>query len=111
MGVREMDALRSRLRIDQAARLRLIISQGGAALGLECSECEELLEWVPEKTWWVCGCGLETTPTEAREVMEQARDALDQQIESLGGRTVRQKGFWEWLRDKFRRGRPALPGS
>lgn len=111
MSAQDMDRMRSNIRVDQSERLRLIIGRAGATLGMECSECEDLLEWVPDKKWWICDCGLETTPLEARVLMEQARAALDTQVVDLGGRRLGEKeGFWTWLKEKLRlRGRMALP--
>lgn len=103
----DRDDLRRNLPVENAPRLRLIISHA-EQLAMECELCEELLEWQPASRWWECGCGLECTAAEARRLMEQSRDVLDDSIKNLGGRSYRRRTFRQWLADQIRP-RPALP--
>lgn len=108
MGAYEMEEMRRKVAIPQGERLTILVS-AGSNLHMVCSLCDSPLTWLPEKKWWECECGLETTPSEARLLMEDARGTLDTYVEALGGKRLRSRSFKEWLANLFGLRPPSLP--
>jgi len=104
MLFKDIDKMRAHLDISALDRVRVLMSAEDRKLrvDMECVACEELLEWAPEKGWWVCpSCQHETTESEAVELLRACRDGLQS---VLGEETPTDdgKGIGRWIRELVR---------
>ena len=72
--------MRGDLAVDARGSLRIILDptpSGKLHIALECCACEEMLEWAPDDTWWLCpGCGQEFTDPEVEGVLTACAKAF-----------------------------------
>ena len=72
--------MRGDLKVDARGSLRVILDptpSGKLHIALECCACEEMLEWDPHETWWLCpGCGQEFTDAEVERLLVACSEAF-----------------------------------
>lgn len=77
--VQDVEKMRDKLSIPAFDRVRVILDGGADKLriDLECTACEDLLEWDPAKGWWVCPvCRQETTEAEMGDLLHACHAVL-----------------------------------
>jgi len=101
MLFKDIESMRTRLTIPAFDRVRVLLSAEDRKLrvDLECVACEELLEWVSSKSWWVCPeCNQETTDTEVEKLLRSCYEGLGEILGRTETETDEGQGIGQWVR-------------
>lgn len=110
MGMREMDELRRKLRLEHEGRIRVAFVYPYQLPMFECVSCSETMLWTASKNWWSCpDCGYEVTPEEVLAISNQLASAVGRFKSDVSRKAG--KGFWTWVSEKLFGRQKRLPHS
>jgi hypothetical protein len=107
MIANEMDVFRKRVRIDPTNRIRIFfdVDCDHVVAKFQCVTCDDLLFWLPEKSWWECtGCGQELVVDEAEVLLRTGSDLLRRKLTDVRKMRVSRWALVRWFRRMLGRG-------